>query len=175
MTLPFRTILLVAVVSMLLALPVDRLLVTRYVPGAVNAVMVKPGFVALNVPLAQDATMGGLSLLIMPIVVGSVAVLPFRSLRQRAAWVQAWRNWRSIIIIFLVVVPVGMVLGGFVYSLIKSSLPGPASAALESTGFKPTLYLWNKDTHLAGPFDTTVGSLAGLLAGLGLGHLWLRG
>jgi uncharacterized protein YneF (UPF0154 family) len=159
--------------SLLLAAILDRAVIAREIPFASNVLLVKPGVVLFGVPFLPDTTFGVLSLVVIPLAALAIFLLPLKSPRDGSAWRGAWNAWRRVAIAILLI-PVFILVGGFLYSLVKEYLPDPVAALAEAFGFKPSFYIGSQDTLLVGPLDGSVACLIGLVGGIWCAQKWLE-
>lgn len=168
-----KTSLILLIGSAVLALVLDRLLIVTQLPIVSKALLVKPGMVLFGVPFFEKTIFGVVPLIALPLITAWFLLLPVTTPGDRRAWTAAWVSWRWAATAVLLT-PVLMLVGGFVYKLIKDWLPKLLATVVESFGFKPTFYVWSEDTPLVGPLDGSLACLIGLVSGVWLLHRWLR-
>jgi len=145
----------------------DRLWLAEQAPYFSNAVLVRPGVTAFGRQVLGAFSFGALTPVLLTLLVMALLLFPWSHASYPVARQERFRLMGRIAIRILLV-PLWVLAAGFAYMLAKPYLPAVVAVALESFGFKPTLYYGvPDDAHvLLERIDGSVACMIGLAVGL---------
>ena len=158
---------IIVVAAFVAGIVLDRLWLAAQVPYLSNAILVRPGVTVFGAKVLGGFAFGVLVPLVVALAVLAIVLFPWTHRAYPVARKQRFRLIGRITVLILLM-PVWVLLFGFLYKLAKSYLPAPVATTLESFGFQPTLYYGvPDDAHaLLGPIDGSLACLVGLFVGM---------
>jgi hypothetical protein len=145
----------------------DKLWLAAQVPYFSNAVILRPGITAFGRQVLGGFSFGLPTPLILMLLALVLLLFPWTHARYPVARQERFRLIGRITIRILLL-PLWVLALGFIYMMAKPYLPAAVAVALESFGFKPSLYYGVPDAahQLLEQVDGSVACMIGLAIGL---------
>ena len=156
MKLSLKTTALIVSATILASIPFDAFVVAPRIPWLSRAIGVKVDVIVLATPFSLPR-FGVIVPYGLLLVVAAALLIPLHSLRSGSAWKGAAQTWLRTLG-WSLAVPALLILGGFLYKILKGYLPEWLKALAESFGVAAKVFVFD---HEFFPID---GSLATLLA-----------
>jgi hypothetical protein len=156
-----KNILIISMILIIIVLVIDKLIVAKYVNWLHQLVGIKP-LILIGVDFKIPYKIGGVSTLLMMYIIIFFIFLPWTDMFDRNKWKDAFKRWYYIATALLAL-PLGLIIGGILYKLIKSIFPESLNSLLESFGIGGTFFIYENDIFT---IEATALSLIGLAFGI---------
>jgi hypothetical protein len=124
---------------LLVSILLDRYLIDNTAPALCGLAGINPMLVILDIPIGLPFPCGIIPVSAIFVLLYSILVLPYDSLHDRSAWIQA-RKRLATVSGGVLAVPVCVIAGGLAYQTFQDRLPRHARNAIESFGINTDLY-----------------------------------
>lgn len=147
--------------ALVVAILLDRLVITRLAPALSDSLGVETSIILFGTAIAIPR-FGA----VLPIALVVLALLgmmiPYGSFKRPGAWSEAFRRFRRVMIL-LVLTPVLLMVGGFAFEASKEYSPDFLNVIVEGFGFGFTVFIFEHELLL---LKASLATLLGLLVGI---------